>query len=158
MFKIGEAFRCGSIRRSWIYLPPWTQQTCSYIWNNSIWKESENHLNIYSITEYKRATLRQEERQQCGLAKNHTPCMANHHRKGSHEYRTPPWGMRGLCPTSGTPSLGTYTRRKSPQTSDFENQRDLCTGKPRIVGNKDFTLEEFECKPACPRTQTEAAV
>lgn len=39
-------------------------------------------------------------------------------RRESHKYG----GAKGLCPTSGTPALGTCPRETSPQMSGFQDE------------------------------------
>ena len=55
-----------------------------------------------------------QERQRCSLVRTHTPGTAIRKQEG-HHYCGAPWGMRGLSPSSGSPSWGPCTRKMNPQ-------------------------------------------
>lgn len=84
--------------------------------------------------------------------------MATHHWKGSHKYRIPPWGARGLCPIRHLNPWDLYQKEMPPKHLTLKTNGAYIQENYRAVGNKDFTLTELECWPTCPRTQREAMV
>lgn len=65
----------------------------------------------------------------------------------SHKYRTPPWGVSGLCPTSSIPTVGTCTGEMNPQMSGVLKRNGAYTqGNHSTIRNGDSTLTGLVCR------------
>lgn len=92
------------IGRSWTYFP-WRHWEHHCIWKHSLWNRSENSLNSSSTINDKRATLKQVGE---AVILYPIPRAAPHNWEDFTRQQLLPkeWGV--MCPTSGTPDLGTY--------------------------------------------------
>lgn len=127
---IWDAIQDGSTGRFWTHLFPEKHQIYSYIWTNSLWKISENYLNISSITKNKRTTLRKIGEAEMQCHQNPPPLAYNSQSGGISQT----WNVslrKGISPASGTLTLGTHTRDMSPQNG---NQWGLYPGSPKCCG------------------------
>ena len=121
----------------WAHFLPKTQQTNNYIWNNFLWKSSENWMSRTSTSKNKRAATKQlgkadtrscQKRKDKTTTKKSTPGEPIQKWEGSPKYTIFPWRARGLCSTSDTPAL-IYCKRPAPKMPSFENQWGLWPGK-----------------------------
>lgn len=102
-------------------------------------------LNSFSTTKVKRAISRCIGEAEMWSHPNPTLLAGQHNWEGSHKCGSSPWGKRDLCPTSGTPTLGFFTREMSPQNIWLWNPLRFLG-----VGNGNSALKGRVCRrPHC---------
>lgn len=68
--------------------------------------------------------------------------MVTENRKSSHQSSAPPCGTRVLCSTSGTPTLGIFTKEKNSKTVWLRKQTGLMSrGTKGLEGTKILTFK-----------------
>lgn len=116
-------------------------------------KELKSRCTASSIRD-ERATSRHVGEVETWSYQSHTPTMETHNWEGSHRPRTSPWGVRVLCLTTGTPTIGTCTRETRPQNIWFWKTTGLISRDPGSCEDLNTSFKGLVHGLTCPRNQS----